>query len=86
MNDTNDKVNRKIEKIFSQASMNKLYANIDETSQFIKQYSGIIIASGFSMLIFLLTFIQQRTLLLDIGISFLVLSTILQFERYGQLS
>lgn len=38
------------------------------------------------MIIFLLTFIQQRTLLLDIGISFLVLSTILQFERYGQLS
>ena len=86
MNDNNDKVNREIEKIFSQASMNKLYENVEETSQFIKQYSGIIIASGFSMLIFLLTFIQQRTLILDIGISFLALSTILQFERYGQLS
>ncbi len=35
MNDNNDKVNREIEKIFSQAFMNKFYDNVDETSQFI---------------------------------------------------
>lgn len=60
--------------------------DIKVSTEFIKHNSGIIIAAALSMIIFLLSLIPQRTLLLDIGIIFIVISIIFQYELFNQAS
>ncbi len=44
-----------------------------------KKYSGLIIASSFSMMILLLTFISNRDFILDLGIGAIILSIFFQY-------
>jgi len=47
---------------------------------YLRHYTGIIIVTSFSIIIFLLSLITERTLSLDIGILFLVLSILINLE------
>ena len=50
-----------------------------------RQHCGLIIASAFTMMILLLSFIKDRTIILDIGIFVLFLSILLQYELYRNI-
>ena len=49
----------------------------------IKNYTGIFIASSFTIIIFLLSLIPERTIFLDIGILFYVLSILINLQVTG---
>lgn len=70
------------EKLGNNYRINEFKKIIKETNLELRQFSGLIIASSFSMMILLLTFIKERNLLLEIGISSLLLSIILQYSFY----
>lgn len=53
-----------------------------DKDKFLRQNSGIIIASAFSMIIFLLSLIRERTLILDFGIALLLFSIIIQYSVF----
>ena len=55
---------------------------IREQQQDYKQNFGLIIASSFSMIILLLTFVKERTFILDLGISSLFVSVIVECHLY----
>jgi len=51
-----------------------------------KSFIGMLLAAAFSMLIFLLSLIELRTILLDVGLLFLLLSIFIFFEIYIQFT
>lgn len=55
-------------------------AAIKKISEENQLFSGIIIAASFSIIVFLLSLIVERTLTLDIGLFFLLFSIIFQYE------
>lgn len=71
-----------IEKKFNNLIIKNFNENLEEAGKFIRHNSGIIIAAAFSMIILLLSFITQRSILLDTGIIFLISSIIFQYELF----
>lgn len=84
MKDKATLTNEELENKLIELLIENFKENIKDSEEFIRQNSGIIIAAAFSMIILLLSFIPQRTLLLDIGIVFLVISVVFQFELFHQ--
>ena len=54
----------------------------EKSTQYIRETSGLIIASSFSMIIFMLSFIEQRTNILNFGIIALTISIISLLELF----
>ncbi len=54
----------------------------EKATQYIRETCGLIIASSFSMIIFMLSFIEQRTNILNFGIIALTISIISLFELF----
>jgi len=52
-------------------------------SEHIKNYTGIYIGTSFAIIIFLLSLITERTIFLDLGILFYVLSILINFQVTG---
>jgi hypothetical protein len=59
-----------------------IYKNYTKFGKRYKENSGIIIASGFSMTVLLLSFIEKRTIALEIGIFCLVVSLLFLFHLF----
>ena len=71
-----------IEKKLNNLIIKNFNENLKQTGEFIRHNSGIIIAAAFSMIILLLSFVTQRSILLDTGIIFLISSIIFQYELF----